>query len=118
MYSLTWSTLVKAGHIGIEASHAGTHVVRVGDPLWEEELQVHVARRITLERGYFGNTIQPLYFGSHYHGNKLILLRHMEDLGAHYLLNKDEYNMLDCFFTHTYYCMLLGSNLPLCTWSR
>ena len=45
MYSLTWSTLVKAGHIGVEASHAGTHVMGVGDPLWEEELQV--ARRIT-----------------------------------------------------------------------
>lgn len=31
----------------------------------------------------------------------------MEDLGAHYLLNKDEYTMLDCFFTHTYYWALI-----------
>ena len=62
----------------------------VGDPLREEELQV--AHRITLERGLFGYAIHSLYFGSYYHGNKpfLCMLRHMEDLGAHYLLNEDE----------------------------
>ena len=78
LYSLTWSTLVKAGHIGVEAGQAGTHVMGVGDPLREEELQV--ARRITLERGLFGYAIHSLYFGSHYHGNKPFLLRYMEDL--------------------------------------
>ena len=81
----------------------------LGDPLQEEELQVPC--RITLERGHFGYAIHSLYFGSHYHGNKpfLCMLRHMEDLGAHYLLNEDEY-ILDFFF-HTY--ILLGSNFPL-----
>ena len=48
MDSLTWSTLVKAGHIGVETGNAGAHVMRVGDPLWEEEEELQVAHRITL----------------------------------------------------------------------
>ena len=47
MVSLTWSTLVKAGNVGVETGYAGAHVMGVGDPLWEEE-KLQVAHKITL----------------------------------------------------------------------
>ena len=77
IHSLTWSTLVKAGHVGVETGRVGAHAMGVGDPLWEEE-KLQVARRITLTMPaihYILVAITMVTGSSETHG---------KSLGAHY----------------------------------
>ena len=110
MVSLTWSTLVKAGHVGVETGYAGAHVMGVGDPLWEEE-KLQVARRITLAILRIHYILVAMVTGSSRgtwgEPTKIPGPTHLSIAASDRKLGRAwEREMMNIFFSHTYIVLI------------